>query len=617
MTNRHLRILAFISCVAVFTASFCMNLFGIAGGVGFDGFESYSESVVIAPAGAARVGMASPNLGKWSDTDPTTFVQRAFDRFLVPSAPDAHVEAYSSQFGLQGLAVKAYSSVSPFKPDTDLVLLRGTAAVALAVVMVWIVISLSAFGRTAAVLFGACLFLSPWLTAFARNLYWVTALWFLPLAVSAHYCARVVNGRTGVVQAAVQATPWLFLAVTIKSLCGYEYLTAILLSAAIPWAMAATRLAPDTRSMAAAAAFTSTSMVAGFVAAVCIHAAHSGLDVILERAAQRTYGAGSDPIRLLDAFGVIAIYLKSPLHMAGLTAMAPMSVGGLLAAGALVWTSAGGKRRSDLDAWAVAAALGIVSSLSWHVAAQNHSTVHTHLNHVLWWLSALPFIVGLAGACIATAHMRHPAQQGRLLAAAAMAVSIVVLAGIATEDGSKAGIRKGLVLGRVGEVEMRVAPGKIFFIATCGTKATVTPILVSWSDGTSVRVVPRFPEGGVCVGEAVLPRAAGGPLSVRASDGDATKDVHLDPKALCRQPLEVLPTSIMPLGLRVNAFSAFGLVRISLLGGATLEFPSGPRKVTSVMVPADEQATYAWLTLDPPVTDVADLKGGRLPGCPG
>ncbi len=138
---------------------------------------------------------------------------------------------YSSQFGLQGFvfALPANIGIPPGKPYLITIwLLSALLFAAIA----------TAFARSASSLFSGgagkwvvgLLFISPWLILMADSPYWMVGLMIWPFVFAwAHYqqWAMAGTGRT-----------WFLLGVTflvmLKSLCGYEYITNVLLSVLVP-----------------------------------------------------------------------------------------------------------------------------------------------------------------------------------------------------------------------------------------------------------------------------------------------------------------------------------------------------------------------------------------------
>ena len=76
-----------------------------------------------------------------------------------------------------------------------------------------------------AVIYYLTFLLSPWIVNFARNLYWVEFTWFIPMAIGL-FCSININNKI------CRFTSYLlaFFSILIKCLCGYEYISTIMLS---------------------------------------------------------------------------------------------------------------------------------------------------------------------------------------------------------------------------------------------------------------------------------------------------------------------------------------------------------------------------------------------------
>jgi hypothetical protein len=85
-------------------------------------------------------------------------------------------------------------------------------------------------GTAPALLFAATAILAPWMVAFAQSLYWVMWTWLLPMIAAFAFGRRaLVDGRGLAVLLAA-----LFATALLKLLCGYEYVTTVLVAASVP-----------------------------------------------------------------------------------------------------------------------------------------------------------------------------------------------------------------------------------------------------------------------------------------------------------------------------------------------------------------------------------------------
>ncbi|MCI8384565.1 MAG: hypothetical protein HFJ33_06900 [Clostridia bacterium] len=126
---------------------------------------------------------------------------------------------YVSQFGLQGHVFSfLYNKLK--LPFWCLKLLCCTL-LALIIVLICYFIA-SKYNKLMGVIFYITFLLSPWVVAFARNLYWVEFTWFLP-PLFGIMLSKYRNQKKIFI-------PCILVAIFIKCLCGYEYISTIMLA---------------------------------------------------------------------------------------------------------------------------------------------------------------------------------------------------------------------------------------------------------------------------------------------------------------------------------------------------------------------------------------------------
>ncbi|HMN81220.1 MAG TPA: hypothetical protein PKA20_14975 [Burkholderiaceae bacterium] len=177
---------------------------------------------------AMQVGRADAPLGRYIRAGdarwPDALQQRELFRRQDRSG---EFRPYQSQFGLQGMGWIALHRIASPDARTMESLNAALMAGVVAAVFVWCT---RRFGAPAAWIGAATLFLSPWPVLFARDLYWVAFTLFLPMLVML-YAGQRLYDRSGP-RLAVLA---LFgAAVATKLLCGYEYLTTLVIAGLFP-----------------------------------------------------------------------------------------------------------------------------------------------------------------------------------------------------------------------------------------------------------------------------------------------------------------------------------------------------------------------------------------------
>jgi len=154
---------------------------------------------------------------------------------------------------------------------------------------------------------------STWLILFAQNLYWVTFLLFLPFMI----------GWLLYPELKVRKKMWIFNAiicvlVLLKSLCGYEYITNVILSVTIPILFYDLTEGYDIKQVVKDSLIPVLSGMSGFFTALGVHtyalyqyygSLPSATNVILSRASARTI---SDPVTttkfVTDLFNRFFVY---------------------------------------------------------------------------------------------------------------------------------------------------------------------------------------------------------------------------------------------------------------------------------------------------------------------
>ncbi len=127
--------------------------------------------------------------------------------------------SYTSQVGLQGVVISSLKNIFNIPITGIYIILSLILSTVLFFISYFIA---KKYDKLLGSIFYITFFLSPWIIAFARNLYWVTFTWFLPcllgLLLSLNYNKKKIF------------IPLIFLAILLKCLCGYEYISTIMLS---------------------------------------------------------------------------------------------------------------------------------------------------------------------------------------------------------------------------------------------------------------------------------------------------------------------------------------------------------------------------------------------------
>jgi hypothetical protein len=181
-------------------------------------------------------------LGIVSDTWPRPWDQYSYNRLIVPSVTDPHLPliyplikisdtgeraAYESQFGLQGMAMRAARRLWPGSDSSFFAGAQVAAGTLLAVVLTGLLWSVRPLLGTIPVVGTAiALAMAPRLVVAATDPYWWLGLHFAPAMIVWWGYPRVRSGNMRMATLAVMAGA----AVMVKFLCGYEFVSTILLA---------------------------------------------------------------------------------------------------------------------------------------------------------------------------------------------------------------------------------------------------------------------------------------------------------------------------------------------------------------------------------------------------
>lgn len=375
------------------------------------GFQTDSDSLVFS-------ALASPTRPWWGT-------------LMYPTG-----ERYTSQFGLQGMVMALLS------PGTELYgLFRVvTAGLAGAVLAAAVVAAWRAWGGRAATILLVLLATSYWLNAFGPSTYWQLWTLLLPGLVPLLVWHRLGEGRRKWLRGGALIAAVVFL----KCLCGYEYISTILLSAAAGVAFHELRGRLDLRLLRTVVGACLAGLV-GFVAALAINivqliALDGTAENIWARVVSRTFQpaenlqlvfdldrswhdpvwgwliAHSDNPFRLWLFQAIH-YLTSPAvdvpnrSFIGLGPGAPyeLPVWLFIVIWALLAVQAVRGRQADAALQrrlAVAAGIGLAGGASWLLLAYGHMMFHLHIDAIVFYLPFLPLLYAMIAVRLQTVSLR-------------------------------------------------------------------------------------------------------------------------------------------------------------------------------------------------------------------
>lgn len=389
----------FFLITIVLTGAFYINLLMTAPSDQFRAFQSDSESLVVGKilADRQKVNQSKFGLGFIYPRGSDYYLAYASGQNINNIASDRNISpensvfsAYTSQFGLQG---KVFSTVqNSLGINIPSFWLFNSIFLAIVIVLlsrVYFEIISPVYGT----IFLLTMVMSPLLVSFARNLYWVSFTWFLPaLFAGLFVSSRDVLGRTFLLIA-------LFGSFLIKCLCGYEYISSVILFAAAPSLYALAKSRCDTWKVSARDFLVICFLgLIGFVAALFLHANLRG-DTILDGlrsiyeqdVKRRTFGDPSSFPPVYAASLTASPFTVLKMYVWGWTTDIVSFVPGrafpillTLMSAVLFYRVAIQKRFFNQDLALILAFLPV--PISWFFLAKSHSFIHTHMNFVLWYL---------------------------------------------------------------------------------------------------------------------------------------------------------------------------------------------------------------------------------------
>lgn len=307
---------------------------------------------------------------------------------------------YVSQFGLQGLIlsnifsianklfnISAFSMIEIYRTLVSLI-----TAIILSILVIFI-------NKKTNIVMSICFYitflLSPWIINYARNLYWVEFTWFVPMLIGI-ICSININNK----KARIWCYLLSFLSILIKCLCGYEFVSTIMLSSIsfllVDFIKVIIKKDKENIKLYFKTIFIiGLCEVLGFVVALCIHGLLRGEGSIVlgistiykEDILRRTLGGDAtnfDPslAESLNAsiWTVLGMYLQFNTNIISFIpkeAFIPM----YLIALAISIYEIKNKKYDGILYYIIY----FLSAISWIVLAKPHSYEHTHLNYIVWY----------------------------------------------------------------------------------------------------------------------------------------------------------------------------------------------------------------------------------------
>lgn len=306
------------------------------------------------------------------------------------------ITAYTSQYGLQG---KVFRHLARYINDEqELATLNLLCCLATAMVFAAIILLLTQkHNKLMAGCFFVTFWLSPWIVNFARNLYWVEFTWFIPMTIGL-FCSWKIDNRKCRVASYVAT----FIATAGKCLCGYEYISVVMMGSIAFMLVDFLGAAINKEKKKAGLLFrtvviTGLAALAGFALAICIHAPLKGDGSIIEGtknifeqdvlrrvsgADLNNFGEEHWPSFNASVWEVYCRYFHFSTEV--ITGVAGNLFPLLCIIPLTVFIYEYKAKKFDVQLF-VMYMVFFLTAISWFVLAKSHSYIHTHMNYVLWY----------------------------------------------------------------------------------------------------------------------------------------------------------------------------------------------------------------------------------------
>jgi len=267
------------------------------------------------------------------------------------------------------------------------------------------------FGMLAFITTTCSFFFSSWIIVSARELYWIVWTMLLP-SIAVLYCMYIEekNGKNYEKRLYLLV----FITVFMRSLCGYEFLSTILITMTLPFFYYSLKNKHSKRKILRRLCFIVLFSLFAFLFALLTHffllyiefgSTQSALIQIVNRISYRTGLLGSSGVeeiykKSLEAsfYSIVRTYLSDGHPLYGALRLSKIFIffSSFLLVGMLLYA----KNRKDTKLVALIAIffISFCAHLSWIFLARGHAYIHTHINYLLWTTSLfLPFFAVLIG----------------------------------------------------------------------------------------------------------------------------------------------------------------------------------------------------------------------------
>ena len=311
--------------------------------------------------------------------------------------PSYSMIIYRSQYGLQGKVFNAIAFGDNLDNTINNLHLMCSFLSAMGFTLLVVFIKRK-YNLLLAGCFYCVFWLSPWIVNFSRNLYWVIFTWFFPMLIGLICSLYIQNKKVRYICYIL-----LFLSVAIKCLCGYEYVTSVMLgSVAFVLADLITLIIKKQYSDALFSlkgiCGLGIAAMMGFCTALIIHGIIMGegdyilglKEIIVDVALKRTSGADYNEYQSImqesfsvSAWEVLINYFHFSTDVITGVSGALFPLIAITPIGILV-IKVCRKEKVIVENY-ILYIIFFLTTVSWLFLGKAHSFIHTNMNYVLWY----------------------------------------------------------------------------------------------------------------------------------------------------------------------------------------------------------------------------------------
>lgn len=226
----YLNSIFFIVTIIILQLSFNYNFFNAASDDFFDTHQKDSEALVLGKIISSKYEniINNKSMGKYSKD-----IKENYEMYYHDIKPNSDFMPYYSSFGLQGYIYSELDKLfTTFNISSygKLSIMHFLTALGMSLSFaIFILLVKKEFGFFPAILLLVMVVFSQWLVVFAKNLYWIFFLNFIPFI---YIWYKIQNIEFNNFSKSIYIG--IFLLIFVKSLCGFEYLSTIFISLGIP-----------------------------------------------------------------------------------------------------------------------------------------------------------------------------------------------------------------------------------------------------------------------------------------------------------------------------------------------------------------------------------------------